>query len=344
MKIINKILKIISTIVFAFLCLLVILILVYVGRIAYLTSQNRIGEIRINLYTILTQSMHPKIKAGDIIVTYRNDDNKYKKGDVITFVSSSEVTGGVTITHRIKKVVKQDGILFYETKGDNNNAADASYVPASNVFGKVIVTIPKMGTLQQFLVTKTGWVVAIVLPSLAIIIYDILKMFKAVVPKKKIKDDRYVIASQEDLNNIDFGSDQSLPFYQDSLALSANNDNNGETKIFAPTDFQDVNVNNLDLPVFENNNEEQQLAETSNNIEIEQQIENDNVLENVPIENNNNTEKSQIEVNETLDEPLIENSINIEENISNLDESEVIEELNEEDIEELDTNDDIELL
>ena len=131
--------------------------------------------------------MYPKIKAGDIIVTYRNDDNKYQKGDVITFIS--EANGNINITHRVEQVYDVNDVYSYKTKGDNNNAADSEIIPSSNVLGKVIFKIPKAGYIQQFLVTRTGWIIAIVLPSMGIIIYDVLKVLKSAgkIGKKKTK-------------------------------------------------------------------------------------------------------------------------------------------------------------
>ncbi len=204
MKIVKKVLKIISTIIFAFLCVIIVLIFIYVGRVAYLTKNNRINELKINFYTILTQSMYPNIKAGDIVITYKHDDGVYKKGDVITFVSKTANATGITITHRVIKVMEEDGVHFYKTKGDNNNVEDSGLTPEGNVFGKVVLTVPKIGTIQQFLVTKTGWICAIVIPCAGIVIYDILKMFNVFgLRKRKVKkldnkaDERYEIKLDE---------------------------------------------------------------------------------------------------------------------------------------------------
>lgn len=184
--VLNKVFKIISGFIFAILVMIIIAIICYVVRINYLAAHDRLGEIRTNFYTILTQSMHPNIKAGDIVVTYREDNNEYKKGDVITFVSRAN--GNINITHRIKEVYNENG-LSYQTKGDNNNSVDNEIIPSEYVLGKVIFKIPKAGYIQQFLVSKTGWILAIVLPSMAIIIYDILKIFKKVYGKNNIVND-----------------------------------------------------------------------------------------------------------------------------------------------------------
>lgn len=173
-QIINRILKIISSAIFIILVLIMGLIIFYIVRVNFLADNDKLGEVRINMYTILTQSMYPTIKAGDVIVTYKDDNNQYNKGDVITFISPKN--GGITITHRIKNVYKVNNQYSYKTKGDNNNTADSEVVVGNNVLGKVVLKIPKVGFFQQFLVTKTGWIAVVVIPALGVIIYDILKV------------------------------------------------------------------------------------------------------------------------------------------------------------------------
>jgi len=180
-KIINRVLKIISSAIFVVLILLIALIIFYIIRVNFLASNDKLGEVKINFYTILTQSMYPTIKAGDVVITYKNDNNQYNKGDVITFVS--KVNGGITVTHRVSDSFLVNDGFSYQTKGDNNNAADREIVDGDNVLGKVILKIPKAGYIQQFLVSRTGWIVAVLLPCLGIVIYDIMKLCRRTAKK-----------------------------------------------------------------------------------------------------------------------------------------------------------------
>jgi len=177
--------KIISTAIFVILIMIISAIILYLVHVKYLESQNKLGEVKFNLYTILTQSMYPTIEAGDIIITYKNKDNIYRSGDIITFISESNVSYGLTITHRVEEVFVLDGKYAYKTKGDANNTSDMSLTHAKAVIGKVVFRIPKAGYLQQFLVTGTGWIVAILIPALGIIISDILKAAKKASKKKE---------------------------------------------------------------------------------------------------------------------------------------------------------------
>lgn len=181
--VISRILKIISSAIFVVLLMLIALIIFYIVRVNFLASNDKLGDVKINFYTILTQSMYPTIKAGDIVITYKEDLNKYNVGDVITFIS--EKNGSITVTHRIQEVFEVNGSYSYKTKGDNNNTADSETISGNNVLGKVVVKVPKAGYIQQFLVSKTGWLVAVILPCLGIVIYDILKLIRTTARKGK---------------------------------------------------------------------------------------------------------------------------------------------------------------
>ena len=190
-NVINRILKIISSAIFVVLVLLILLILVYIVRVNVLANNDKLGDVKVNFYTILTQSMYPTIKAGDIVITYKEDQNRYNTGDVITFIS--EKNCGINITHRVQEAFKVNDEYSYKTKGDNNNTADSEITSGKNVLGKVLLKIPKAGYIQQFLVSKTGWIVAVILPCLGVVIYDIMKMFKMIVRKRKkvtLEDER----------------------------------------------------------------------------------------------------------------------------------------------------------
>ena len=51
-------------------------------------------------------------------------------------------------------------------------------VAGDQIYGKVIMVIPKIGYIQSFLATSYGWIIAVVIPCLGIIISDIIKLVK----------------------------------------------------------------------------------------------------------------------------------------------------------------------
>ena len=140
-----------------------------------------------SLYTILTQSMQPNINPYDVIVDIAvNDPEDIQVGDIITFVSTSSLTKGMTITHRVYDIKQENGEYMYYTKGDDNLGPDALPAPYSNVLGKVLFHIPQLGRIQSFLSTKGGWLIVVVIPAVIIIVLDILKIFRLQTAKNQV--------------------------------------------------------------------------------------------------------------------------------------------------------------
>lgn len=177
---INKALKLLSYAIIVVLIFLGIFFAYYFLSLkAY--EKNPTNNIpRFGLYTIISPSMEPNIRVYDVVVNLSvRNENDIKVGDVITFISNSNVSKGLTVTHRVVDIIKnEDGSLAYFTKGDNNPTADQATVNYSSVLGKVLFKIPQLGRLQFLIANKFGWILVILIPALAVIIYDFIKLFK----------------------------------------------------------------------------------------------------------------------------------------------------------------------
>ena len=139
-------------------------------------------------YIIISPSMVPSINVYDAIVIKREEPENLKVGDVITFLSSDTRYLGLTITHRIVGIEKSTtGDIYFITKGDNNNTEDSSLVKGDDIYGKVILKIPKIGYIQLLLTNAIGWVLIVVIPCLGVVIYDIIKIFKSIGNGKRLR-------------------------------------------------------------------------------------------------------------------------------------------------------------
>ena len=162
--------------------IIVILILIGIALAAYYVdyrmAKGRLEAPLYGAYVIVSGSMEPIIKVRDAVVTRRVDSNEIKVGDVVTYQSRDEAFYGILITHRVVNIKEENGKKVFITKGDHNQTVDRLEVYGDQIYGKVIMRIPKIGYIKYFLVTSYGWIIAIVIPSLGIIIYDIMKIFK----------------------------------------------------------------------------------------------------------------------------------------------------------------------
>ncbi|MGA5692813.1 signal peptidase I [Cytobacillus pseudoceanisediminis] len=79
--------------------------------------------------TILTNSMIPFIKAGDLVFIRKVSPSEVKVNDDITF----KETETKFITHRVIEIKQDQGTVGFVTKGDNNNVKDSNIVTSNHL-------------------------------------------------------------------------------------------------------------------------------------------------------------------------------------------------------------------
>ena len=90
-------------------------------------------------YTVISDSMMPKLKKDDIIIIQKNiNPDKIKEGNILTFKNKY----GEIITHRVVKINKREDFVNFVTKGDNNEKDDAEIVTTDMIIGRVVYTLP----------------------------------------------------------------------------------------------------------------------------------------------------------------------------------------------------------
>lgn len=127
---------------------------------------------------VLSDSMYPEIKSGDLIVIQNADPEDVSVGDTISFFDPQSKTNSV-VTHRVVEIVEQDGELAFRTKGDANNAVDLSLVPASKLIGTWTgKAYSGIGNIALFLQSTTGLIVCIGIPILLLVGFELLRQRK----------------------------------------------------------------------------------------------------------------------------------------------------------------------
>ena len=196
-RIIKKILNILSYVFITVLMLIAAFLVYYV--VCTKIAQKKGENPSISLYTIVSPSMVPAINVYDVVVVKKTDVYNLKEKDIITFYSTNSFFGNTPITHRIIEVNKDEsGKVSYRVKGDANNVPDTEKVLPEKIIGKVAFRIKGLGKIQYFITSKKGYLLAIILPSSLIVIYDIYKIIRLLKLKKKINE-----MAQENINQID---------------------------------------------------------------------------------------------------------------------------------------------
>ena len=141
--------------------------------------------------SVLSGSMEPTFLTGSIIAVKpvkEEDKKKLQKGDVITFVDSKKRL----ITHRIVGTKMSGEYIMYETKGDNNNAADKDLVLSDNVKALYTgYTAPYIGYFINFAQSKEGSALLLIAPGILLLIYagiSIMQVMRELDTKSNNKD------------------------------------------------------------------------------------------------------------------------------------------------------------
>lgn len=238
-QILNYIGKIISYACIVILVLIGIFLVYYMSTIKKAKNDPNFKPV-VSLYTIISGSMEPTIHVYDVVLNkVVNSPEDIKVGDVITFISTSPISEGLTVTHRVQDIKIVNGEYEFVTKGDYNPTADSSTAKYYNIIGKVVFKIPQLGRVQFFVASKAGWFFVVLLPAMGVIVYDVLKLFKLLGTKttsdkiknksKKKNIDINVDKAIDNIKKNDYNGD-SLEDLKDDILNDNKNDNSNLTK------------------------------------------------------------------------------------------------------------------
>ncbi len=222
--------KYISTVlswtVFTILIIIGILLAYYYVSVKLYATKGEKFEPKFSVYTIVSESMEPTINVYDVIINTKVDDiDDIKVNDVITFISTWQVTYGMTITHRVVGTkTLDDGSTCLVTRGDNNTQEDQACVKESNVIGVVKAVIPGLGRIQSFLSSSFGWLLVVLIPALFIIIKDIMKIFNLA----KSSDEKNEKDNTKKIDNIKDKTEEIPKLNEKDLSLDEDNNDEKE--------------------------------------------------------------------------------------------------------------------
>lgn len=123
-------------------------------------------------YHVISGSMEPEIPTGSLVFIKEMKAAEVEEEDVIAFYGGP--SSSAIITHRVveNRVVMGEFI----TKGDANEANDMNPVDYNEFIGKVVWSIPFLGTLAQFLTAGIGKWIAIGVIGLILLFYSLVSV------------------------------------------------------------------------------------------------------------------------------------------------------------------------
>ncbi|AOT70185.1 signal peptidase I [Geosporobacter ferrireducens] len=118
---------------------------------------------------VLTGSMEPVLKPGDMVVTRETEPEEIQIGDVLTY----RIEGNTLVTHRVIGIVEENGIVKFRTKGDANNTEDQELIEGKQAIGTMAFKIPGGGMIADFAKTGRGFLLFILLPIFLLIVSEL---------------------------------------------------------------------------------------------------------------------------------------------------------------------------
>lgn len=183
----NKVFKIFKWIIYSILIL--ILIVNFYIILQSKASKDKVPSVfGYKPFIVLSGSMEPNIRIGDLIFVKKANIESLKVNDVIAFRDDDKTV----TTHRIIGIDTETyGQKCFITKGDSNNVKDEILTCKNNLEGLYTSRIPKIGKIIMFIQEPLGF--AVLMLSIFIIC-----LFIYLFENKQI-DKKYTKLNDEDL-------------------------------------------------------------------------------------------------------------------------------------------------
>lgn len=131
-----------------------------------------------SLFRVMTGSMEPAIPTNAVIVTHAVDPDEIEVGDVISYFSKDPALNGAVNTHRVVAIYEEAGTIFYQTRGDANNADDLYPPTANDIIGEVVFSSYLLGVAVRLISNPLVFFPLILVPLLILLILNLTKTFR----------------------------------------------------------------------------------------------------------------------------------------------------------------------
>jgi len=155
----------------------VLTILLLLAVTASLIIVRTVAGVRYPFLAVVSESMVPTLRVGDVVVVSRVDVDSISTGPdgtIIAFIRPEEPND--IIVHRAYDKLTVSGRVYFRTMGDNNPSPDPWLVPADLVVGRVVLKIPLFGYTILIFKTIPGIAGLIALASAVVLADSMIPM------------------------------------------------------------------------------------------------------------------------------------------------------------------------
>ncbi len=137
-------------------------------------SDNKISFFNYRMFTVISGSMEPKYKIGDVLISKEVDPATIKVGDTVSYLGIAGDFKDKVITHEVVSIATdEEGKYVFHTKGLANLVEDP-IIYESQIYGVVIYRSIILSIIYRIVGTTIGFYLFIILPLLFIIGSEII--------------------------------------------------------------------------------------------------------------------------------------------------------------------------
>lgn len=140
---------------------------------------------------IISESMSPKFSKGDLVIVKETNLEELQQGEIISYRTEDNAI----VTHRIEKIINENGNIYIQTKGDKNQSKDPIVITKANYEGKYLFHIPQIGNFYLYISTTSGMIAFSIITFLFGVI--IILISEKYAKKKIIKNNTKLINKDE---------------------------------------------------------------------------------------------------------------------------------------------------
>lgn len=166
----NKILKIVWSIVKGFVSILIVLVVLIIVLQRVTNGKVTLGGY--SMFIVVTESMIPKYEVGDMLLAKKVDPATVQVGDDVVYLGTVDTFQGKIVTHQVVNIEGEGNNRIFHTKGINNIVEDPTIV-GSQIQGKVISKLFLLSFLTKIINNQYGFFFIIVIP-IVILIFSIV--------------------------------------------------------------------------------------------------------------------------------------------------------------------------
>ena len=139
-------------------------------------SNNRISIFNFRLFTVISGSMEPKYKIGDVLVAVETDPAKIKVGDAVSYLGTKGDVKDKVITHQVINIeIDKNGKRRFHTQGICDNCIkEDPIVEESQLYGVVKYKVKTLSLIYKVVGKPLGFFLFVVTPILYIVISELI--------------------------------------------------------------------------------------------------------------------------------------------------------------------------